>query len=341
MSIYRSIIFHCSHLVDTGILFLTTNRVGSFDEAFKSRIHMHLYYPALNRDQTMQIWRMNMDRTMERKKDFMAIDEDGIMKYAEEHFNFNKDRNTRWNGRQIRSAFQTAAALAEYDAIEKDEKEEERRRAAKDKGEPVSPIALSRTTAKLQASHFVTVAEASHQFDEYLAEATGVTDSERARLDRERADNFRWTAARSREVKNYQNPPIGSNGRETYPPPNPPPYNQRGNSNYGGMDLSEKPSDFRREQHYYQSYNQSPSPQPPQQGKGGYLAPQADPFAGESPRPRSSYEGGGWQPSAYTKTPESSSAYGYGGPGGQMGGPPPGTGPGPRWVPAQSQHDDD
>jgi hypothetical protein len=30
-----------------GILFLTTNRVGVFDETFKSRIHLPLYYPLL------------------------------------------------------------------------------------------------------------------------------------------------------------------------------------------------------------------------------------------------------------------------------------------------------
>ena len=28
-----------------GILFLTTNRIGDFDEAFTSRIHMRLFYP--------------------------------------------------------------------------------------------------------------------------------------------------------------------------------------------------------------------------------------------------------------------------------------------------------
>lgn len=28
-----------------GVLFLTTNRVGSIDQAFKSRIHLSVYYP--------------------------------------------------------------------------------------------------------------------------------------------------------------------------------------------------------------------------------------------------------------------------------------------------------
>jgi len=44
----------------SGILFLTTNRVGTLDEAFKSRIHLSLYYPSLNRDQTLQIFEMNI-----------------------------------------------------------------------------------------------------------------------------------------------------------------------------------------------------------------------------------------------------------------------------------------
>jgi hypothetical protein len=33
-----------------GILFLTTNRVGHFDEAFKSRIHLSLGYEKLDDD---------------------------------------------------------------------------------------------------------------------------------------------------------------------------------------------------------------------------------------------------------------------------------------------------
>lgn len=33
-----------------GILFLTTNRVGTLDEAFKSRVHLSLYYPAVRQD---------------------------------------------------------------------------------------------------------------------------------------------------------------------------------------------------------------------------------------------------------------------------------------------------
>jgi hypothetical protein len=31
-----------------GVLFLTTNRVSTFDQAFESRIHLKLHYPDLN-----------------------------------------------------------------------------------------------------------------------------------------------------------------------------------------------------------------------------------------------------------------------------------------------------
>ncbi|KAJ4355135.1 hypothetical protein N0V95_003217 [Ascochyta clinopodiicola] len=101
-----------------GILILTTNRVGAFDEAFKSRIHLHLYYPALNRDQTLAIWKMNLDRVINRKQGRVVADEQEVLRFAEAHFKHHEKSNTRWNGRQIRNAFQTALAMAEYETLE-------------------------------------------------------------------------------------------------------------------------------------------------------------------------------------------------------------------------------
>ncbi|KAL9116542.1 MAG: hypothetical protein Q9187_006934, partial [Circinaria calcarea] len=46
----------------SGILFLTTNRVGILDEAFKSRIHVSLYYPPLSKKQTLAIFGVNIRR---------------------------------------------------------------------------------------------------------------------------------------------------------------------------------------------------------------------------------------------------------------------------------------
>lgn len=51
----------------TGILFLTTNRIGTFEEALRSRIHVALYYPYLDLLQTELIWKTNLDRWCEHK----------------------------------------------------------------------------------------------------------------------------------------------------------------------------------------------------------------------------------------------------------------------------------
>ena len=40
-----------------GILFLTTNRITTFDEAFLSRIHVALHFSELPRDARARIWR--------------------------------------------------------------------------------------------------------------------------------------------------------------------------------------------------------------------------------------------------------------------------------------------
>ena len=45
-----------------GILFLTTNRVGSFDDAFISRIHVALHYKKLSEEYRAKIWKKNFNR---------------------------------------------------------------------------------------------------------------------------------------------------------------------------------------------------------------------------------------------------------------------------------------
>lgn len=69
----------------SGILFLTTNRVGIFDPAFKSRIHISLYYPPLSGVTTIKIWKVNIERTRSSEKNY-EIDEDAIIDFAKSHF---------------------------------------------------------------------------------------------------------------------------------------------------------------------------------------------------------------------------------------------------------------
>ena len=115
---------------------------------------------------------MNLERTEKRKGNEMTIDRVGIMDFALRHFEENKKRNTRWNGRQIRNAFQTATA--------------------------------QKSPATLEVSHFETVAEASLQFDMYIAETVGADGAQRALLERTRADNFKWAARNGEEFSSSE-----------------------------------------------------------------------------------------------------------------------------------------
>ncbi|KAL8721255.1 MAG: hypothetical protein Q9225_002032 [Loekoesia sp. 1 TL-2023] len=148
-----------------GILFLTTNKVGHFDEAFKSRIHVSLYYPALDRRSTLKIWKMNLDRLAKSKKP-LEVEAEEIYEYARKHYKeLHKKGKMTWNGRQIKNAFQTAIALAEFDANKK-------------QGKPV-----------LALEHFKVVAQATEDFDDYLCEVHGGTDADLAKRHLQRVDD--------------------------------------------------------------------------------------------------------------------------------------------------------
>lgn len=83
-----------------GIIILTSNRVGTFDEAFKSRIQLALHYPSLTKDKRYEIWTMFISRLRE---------------LGEKQVDFSNLEDHRWdlaeyklNGRQIRNAIQTS-----------------------------------------------------------------------------------------------------------------------------------------------------------------------------------------------------------------------------------------
>ncbi|XXH00048.1 hypothetical protein Hte_006389 [Hypoxylon texense] len=110
-----------------GILFLTTNRVGHFDEAFMSRIHIAIGYLSLDEEARGQIWD-NLFRKL--KDDHKHGGPEIRYEYdAKEYVKRSKEiKMLEWNGREIRNAFQSAVALAIYDskvAKEKGAKEED------------------------------------------------------------------------------------------------------------------------------------------------------------------------------------------------------------------------
>ncbi|KAL1967134.1 hypothetical protein VTN77DRAFT_3425 [Rasamsonia byssochlamydoides] len=97
-----------------GILFLTSNRVKTFDEAFQSRIHLAVQYKKLEGAQRARIWRTWLAKgrnSIEDYDDIQAETEDGGELY-----------NAELNGRQIRNVFRSAMALARADGDKDPEK---------------------------------------------------------------------------------------------------------------------------------------------------------------------------------------------------------------------------
>ncbi|EOD43148.1 putative aaa family atpase protein [Neofusicoccum parvum UCRNP2] len=149
-----------------GILFLTTNRVGDFDEAFTSRIHISLYYPALDMDKTTEVFKINMEMIEERfskKERRIDIDKYNIGIFAAQHF--SEHQQARWNGRQIRNACQTALALAEFEAQGKDTKD----------------VLLPNAVVELRVRHFEIVRDAYLEFTKYMINLHGTSDTRRAK----------------------------------------------------------------------------------------------------------------------------------------------------------------
>ncbi|KAK3341903.1 P-loop containing nucleoside triphosphate hydrolase protein [Lasiosphaeria hispida] len=93
----------------SGILFLTTNRVTTFDDAFKSRIHIPIRYTDLSVDSRKQIWRNFCGRV----PGGVDIDERGFGVLAEHDL----------NGRQIKNAIKAAESLAAFDEVKLDLKQ--------------------------------------------------------------------------------------------------------------------------------------------------------------------------------------------------------------------------
>ncbi|KAF7296934.1 AAA domain-containing protein [Mycena indigotica] len=79
-----------------GILFLTTNRVQAFDEAFLSRIHVALHFSDLTESSRAQVWRAFIARAG------VPVIEEEIGQLAKREV----------NGRQIKNAVRTAHSLA-------------------------------------------------------------------------------------------------------------------------------------------------------------------------------------------------------------------------------------
>jgi hypothetical protein len=170
--------------------FLTTNKVGTFDEVFKSRIHISLYYKELNKDQTVQIWKKNLSRISETRSG-IDFNKKGLVRWAKNEWKSGleeaKSSNRKyrpWNGRQIYNACQTAAALAEF-----------------------------QNGGKLTVDHLNAVVQASREFDKYLQATHGTDDPGRAQQAGDRGDDVYANWARLTQGRNSPMP-----GLSPFPP---------------------------------------------------------------------------------------------------------------------------
>ncbi|KAH7245220.1 P-loop containing nucleoside triphosphate hydrolase protein [Fusarium tricinctum] len=107
-----------------GILILTSNRVGTFDEAFKSRIQLSLHYESLTKSQRRTIWDNFLNRLNNLENENSSVGPiEGRKRKFEESRGINFDEIERhladlaeeqMNGRQIRNAITTARQLARF-----------------------------------------------------------------------------------------------------------------------------------------------------------------------------------------------------------------------------------
>ncbi|CAK7226967.1 hypothetical protein SEUCBS140593_006420 [Sporothrix eucalyptigena] len=97
-----------------GVLFLTTNRVQTFDDAFTSRIHVALHYRPLTAEGRRRVWMQHFAR-IERDSGGRIFVLRSAREYAYEDAEVHA---LELNGREIRNALQTAVALAEADALD-------------------------------------------------------------------------------------------------------------------------------------------------------------------------------------------------------------------------------
>lgn len=162
-----------------GVLFLTTNRAGVLDEAFISRIHSKILYQHLSLPQTIDIWKLNMERVRKidaelakfEKRGALLINEEELLDFAAYLFNEHSARGQksgRWNGRQIRNAFQVARSLAYYEHS---------------RDRPSGPPALT-------VRHFKTMHDITASFDQYRNSIRGANDAELALEAETRNDHF-------------------------------------------------------------------------------------------------------------------------------------------------------
>ena len=130
--------------------------------------------PDFDKKTTLAVWQTFINQTVHVLKSsgrsHVTINGDEIIKFAKKHWKDSKDsKRARWNGRQIRNAFHTAVAMAEFRA------RTQKGGAGYDNGKDVE-ISVGRV-------EFEKIASTAREFDTYMTETMGSTYE--AKADRE------------------------------------------------------------------------------------------------------------------------------------------------------------
>jgi hypothetical protein len=91
-------------------MFLTTNFLSAMDDAFRSRVHLHLLFSDLSFDSRMNIWNKFLSRLSSEGtslQDFLDISEEDLKELA------------AWelNGRQIQNALKTTSTWCRCEGL--------------------------------------------------------------------------------------------------------------------------------------------------------------------------------------------------------------------------------
>lgn len=175
------------------------------DEAFKSRIHYKIYYPDLTLEQTLDIWKLNIHRVRRieeelakvENRDSLLINENELVAFAKHRFlegGSNRRGHGRWNGRQIRNAFQVACSLAYYEhGIREDERRARRQSVVNTNAtDPVKARDGLLDPPTLSVRHFEMMYDITASFENYrTAVHGGTTDADLALEAEYRNDGYR------------------------------------------------------------------------------------------------------------------------------------------------------
>lgn len=249
----------------------------------------------------------------------LEIDDQSILRFAERHFK-EHEAPQRWNGRQIRNAFQVAYSLAQFDmgARHPDDSDS-------DDDDATSPMSHLNGKAVPPGQHrviltgdqFDTVNEAIQRFDNYLLRTRG-EDTKIAQVHRLRNDNYDEQRDLKRQTPGpgYSQPPQRGQYRPGPPPRSPngrPPmfavpaqfagYNQRegwdgdnsprhGGGDFGGGDFGGATGAMGAESGNYKGSFASPRQQQQQPPYSPYPSPAAQRGARRGPDAQYDYHQG-------------------------------------------------